>query len=217
MIDIINNLKKIHNKITQSDSGQRVQLVAVSKTQSVQTIKQAHQAGQRHFGENYLQEALPKIKVLQDCEIIWHFIGAVQSNKTREVAQNFSWVHSIERFKIARRLSEQRPHNLSVLNICLQVNIDNSPTKSGVSVAVLPDLIKEVQVLPRIRLRGLMCMPDPQNVQNSFKKIQQLFKQYPTFDTLSMGTSADIDLALKYGTTMLRVGQGIFGVRKNSA
>ena len=167
----------------------------------------------KHFGENYVQEALVKITTLNNINIIWHFIGSIQSNKTRQIAMNFSWVHSIDRFKVMERLNNFRPKSSPKLNICLQVNIDNETTKSGISPADLPDIINEIKYFERLELRGLMCIPKLNNSENAFIKMRILFQQYPQLDTLSMGMSQDFDLAIKYGSTIVRLGKAIFGNR----
>ncbi len=211
MSDIAKNIAIIKQNIIATN--RPIKLLAVSKAKTVADIKSAFVAGQKDFGENYLQEALKKIQQLKDCNINWHFIGNIQSNKTKDIANNFHWVHSLDRLKIAKRLSGQRPDILPSLNICLQINIDNSPSKSGIHPKHLAQLIDEVTSLPRLKLRGLMAMPNLANANKSFTKMQTLFNQYPEFDTLSMGTSNDINLAIKYGATMLRIGEAIFGSR----
>lgn len=198
-----------------------VQLLAVSKKQDVQAIRAAYAAGQRHFGENYVQEALEKIAQLKDLDISWHLIGALQSNKTAEVAENFAWVHSVDRLKIAQRLSKQRPTHLAPLNICLQVNIDNQQTKSGCCVDEVESLVKEILLLPSVCLRGLMIIPQAGNSE-AFLQLanlrQHLLATIPNlspqvFDTLSMGMSEDLEVAISAGSTMVRVGTAIFGKR----
>lgn len=186
-------------------------LIAVSKTRSVKELQQAINAGQQHFGENYLQEAQGKIDTLKKQKIVWHFIGSIQSNKTQQIAQSFDWVHSVDRLKIAKRLSEQRPKELAKLNILIQVNIDNEATKSGVLLEDLQSLIIEIQQLENITLQGLMCIPK-KNSKIAFQKMQQLKEQY-NLKELSMGMSNNYQEAIKYGATMIRVGQGIFGQR----
>lgn len=198
-----------------------VQLLAVSKRQNIEAIMAAYEAGQHDFGENYVQEALEKIQQLAHLPLIWHLIGALQSNKTAEVAQNFAWVHSVDRLKIAQRLSQQRPQHLPPLNICLQVNIDNQDTKSGCQISELPDLVNAILPLPNVVLRGLMIIPQAQNYQ-AFTQLahirQQLLATIPAlnsqvFDTLSMGMSDDLEQAIAAGSTMVRVGTAIFGQR----
>lgn len=198
-----------------------VQLLAVSKRQNIEAIMAAYEAGQHDFGENYVQEALEKIQQLAHLPLTWHLIGALQSNKTAEVAQNFAWVHSVDRLKIAQRLSQQRPQHLPPLNICLQVNIDNQDTKSGCQISELPDLVNAILPLPNVVLRGLMIIPQAQNYQ-AFTQLahirQQLLATIPAlnsqvFDTLSMGMSDDLEQAIAAGSTMVRVGTAIFGQR----
>ena len=198
-----------------------IQLLAVSKTMPIAAIVAAYEAGQRHFGENYVQEALEKIQKLVHLPLTWHLIGALQSNKTAEVAQHFTWVHSVDRFKIAQRLSQQRPAHLPPLQICLQVNIDEQASKSGCHVSELSALVKAILPLPNVVLRGLMIIPQAQNYQ-AFTQLthirQQLLATIPAlnaqvFDTLSMGMSDDLEQAIAAGSTMVRVGTAIFGLR----
>ena len=201
---------------------QTVQLIAVSKTQPAQALRDAYAWGQRAFGENYLQEALDKQAQLADLsELEWHFIGPIQSNKTRPIATHFSWVHSIDRLKIAQRLSEQRPPELPPLNICVQANIDDEATKSGVSLADLPALVAAIQSLPRLQLRGLMAIPaaenNPAQQRAAFAKLREaliaLNAQGFSLDCLSMGMSGDLEAAIAEGATFVRVGTDIFGAR----
>jgi len=198
-----------------------VQLLAVSKHQQPSAIRIAYHAGQVDFGENYVQEALDKIAQLSDLPLVWHLIGALQSNKTAQVAAHFAWVHSVDRLKIAQRLSAQRPAHLPPLNICLQVNIDNQDSKSGCQVDELAVLVQSILPLPKLLLRGLMIIPQAGNEQAfaQLAKIRQhLLATIPTlnpqvFDTLSMGMSQDIEAAISAGSTMVRVGTAIFGQR----
>jgi pyridoxal phosphate enzyme (YggS family) len=210
---IAQNLTKIHERINAVKCSQKVTLIAVSKTKSASDIQQAIDVGQLHFGENYLQEALKKIDYLKNQDLIWHFIGPIQSNKTAKIANNFDWVHSVDRLKIAKRLNNQRLKELKKLNILLQINIDNEPTKSGVMVAELEKLIPEFENLQNITLRGFMCIPNPNNPAQSFMKMKKIMQQYPNLDTLSMGMSADMELAIKNGATFIRIGSDIFGKR----
>ncbi|SMM99749.1 Hypothetical protein YggS, proline synthase co-transcribed bacterial homolog PROSC [uncultured Candidatus Thioglobus sp.] len=210
---IAENLKQVQMRISAVDVNQQVTLIAVSKTKPVTDLQQAINAGQRHFGENYLQEALEKIESLKGQNLIWHFIGPIQSNKTAKIAQNFDWVHSVDRIKIANRLNAQRPDGLSKLNILLQVNIDNEPTKSGVLPEEIDTMIAQINDLKNLSLRGFMCIPRPKNSQQSFQKMAKTFKQYPNFDVLSMGMSADLELAIENGATFVRIGSDIFGKR----
>lgn len=204
-----------------------ITLLAVSKTKPVSAILEAWQAGQRCFGENYLQEALEKIKQLKGKQIQWHFIGPLQSNKTRQTAENFDWVHTIDRIKIAQRLSEQRPDSLPPLNICIQVNIDNETSKAGVSPDQLPQLAAAIAPLNNLRLRGLMAIPSPADnpaqQRLPFARLAQLLDNlrrqlpgYPGLDTLSMGMSKDMDAAVQEGATMVRIGTDVFGQRESA-
>lgn len=205
-------------------SAETVNLLAVSKRQSVASILTAYQAGQRQFGENYLNEALEKQAELSDYDIVWHYIGSIQSNKTRKMTEHFDWIHTVDSLKIAQRLSSQRSENRSPLNICLQINIDEEDSKSGLTPEsdALIALATEINALPHINLRGLMCIPAPKTHQAdelvSFTKMQSLFKQLNesglAMDTLSMGMSADLEAAIRCGSTMVRVGTAIFGARE---
>lgn len=202
-------------------SPSEVCLLAVSKTRPAEDIRAAFAAGQRCFAENYLQEALQKIQSLEDLPIEWHYIGAIQSNKTRELAAHFDWVHSVDRLKIAHRLNEQRPASLAELNICVQVNISHEASKSGTTLQQLDTLVDEVMQLPRLRLRGLMAIPaqaDTLEAQRAIfapmqQALQRLRQRHPSLDTLSMGMSNDIEAAIAEGSTLLRVGTAIFGAR----
>ena len=207
------NLEKVRNRIHKLDVNNQVTLVAVSKTKPASDLQQAIDAGQKHFGENYLQEALEKIDALKGQDLIWHFIGPIQSNKTKQIAQNFSWVHSVDRLKIAKRLNDQRPENLAKLNVLLQVNIDNESTKSGVLIDEIDDIIAHFQNFQNISLRGFMCIPSPDNAEQSFAKMAKILNKYPNLDTLSMGMSSDLELAIKNGATFVRIGTDIFGKR----
>jgi pyridoxal phosphate enzyme (YggS family) len=202
-----------------------VQLLAVSKTFPAEAVLEAAACGQRAFGENYLQEGVDKIaavaKALPDTRLEWHFIGPIQSNKTRPIATHFDWVHTVERLKIAQRLSEQRPPELGPLNICLQVNISGEASKSGVPAEELPELARAVAALPNLRLRGLMAIPEPQadpELQRApFARLRELaqdiVKSGIHLDTLSMGMSGDMRAAVLEGATIVRVGSAIFGAR----
>lgn len=194
------------------------QLLAVSKTKPVSAVVAAYQAGQRQFAENYPQELAEKAVQLSSYpDIIWHFIGPLQSNKTRLVAQNASWVHSIDRLKIAERLAAQRPAGLAPLKILLQINISDEPSKAGIAAADMLQLAADVSLLPQLQLKGLMAIPAPGMSKPAFAAIQQLShqlqQQYPQADELSMGMSDDWPLALRYGATMIRLGTAIFGAR----
>jgi hypothetical protein len=202
-----------------------VQLLAVSKTFGPDAVLEAMQAGQRAFGENYLQEALDKIeavaKAAPGVPIEWHFIGPIQSNKTRPIATHFAWVHAVDRLKVAQRLSEQRPAELGPLNICLQVNVSGEATKSGITEAELPELARAVAALPNLRLRGLMAIPepeaDPAKQRAPFSRLRELAEKLRAdgiaLDTLSMGMSADLPAAVAEGATIVRIGSAIFGAR----
>lgn len=196
-----------------------VHLLAVSKNKPATDIAQVYQLGQRHFGENYLQEALTKQQQLTTFNISWHFIGPIQSNKTKAIATHFQWVHSVDRLKIAVRLNEQRPQNLPPLNICLQVNISDEETKSGVNLTDLPDLITQIHLLTNLRLRGVMAIPAPQTDYElqrlPYRKIYQavLALNLPELDTFSFGMSGDLEAAIVEGATIVRIGTALFGSR----
>jgi len=203
-----------------------VTVVAVSKTFPAEAVLALARCGQRHFGENYLQEALAKIEAVRaaapDLPLTWHFVGPIQSNKTRPIAEHFDWVQSVERLKIAQRLSEQRPAHLPPLNVLLQVNISGEAAKSGVAPGELPALARAVAGLPRLRLRGLMAIPepsdDPVEQRLPLAAMKRLFDAqqaagFTDWDTLSMGMSADLEAAIEQGATMVRVGTALFGER----
>jgi pyridoxal phosphate enzyme (YggS family) len=195
-----------------------VQLLAVSKTKPASAIREIHAAGVCDFGENYLQEALTKQQALGDLSLIWHFIGPIQSNKTKAIAEHFDWVHSVDRLKIAQRLSEQRPAGLPPLNICLQVNVSGEDSKSGCTPADLPTLAKAVAALPNLRLRGLMAIPEPTDdraaQEAAFATLRQLQEGLGLgLDTLSMGMSHDLEAAIAQGATWVRIGTALFGAR----
>jgi len=211
---IAENLNKVKSRIDSVKHEQKVQLIAVSKARSVTEIQDALDAGQEHFGENYLQESLDKIDSLKEKNLVWHFIGPIQSNKTASIAEKFDWVHSVERYKIAKRLSDQRPSKLDQLNILLQVNIDREKTKSGFFLDDIEEIVPEIKKLPNISLRGFMCIPNPDNSADSFTKMSELISKYPDLDALSMGMSADLELAIEKGATFVRVGTDIFGERE---
>ena len=211
---IRSNLKKVKDRIASVSYTQQVRLVAVSKTRTVGEIQQAIDAGQRDFGENYLQEALGKIDFLRDKPLIWHFIGPIQSNKTAKISENFDWIHSLDRVKIAQRLSEQRPKKLNPLNALLQINIDSESSKSGVLLGEVADIVPQIERLPNISLRGFMCIPRPENSAQSFSKMAELISKYPKLDNLSMGMSMDLELAIEKGSTIVRIGTDIFGKRE---
>lgn len=199
-----------------------VTLLAVSKTFPPALLRAAYAAGQRAFGESYVQEALPKQAALADLDIEWHFIGPLQSNKTRPVAEHFSWVHSVDRLKIAERLATQRPQALAPLNVCVEVNVSNEASKSGCSPDEAAALCKAVAALPRLRLRGLMTIPapsaNPDDARPQFARLRALYEQLNQqglrLDTLSMGMSDDLEAAILEGATIVRVGTAIFGKRR---
>jgi len=201
---------------------QSITLLAVSKTQPAMRLREAWQAGQRCFGESYLQEALSKLRALEDLPAQWHFIGPIQGNKTKAIAENFDWVHSIDRLKIARRLNDQRPAGRAPLQVCLQVNISGEPSKSGATREQLGELAAGIQRLPALRLRGLMTLPAPSGdfeaQRRPFRELRDaleaLNRRGLALDTLSMGMSGDLEAAIAEGATVVRVGTGIFGPRR---
>ena len=196
-------------------------LLAVSKTWPASAVREAAAAGQRAFGENYVQEGISKIEALADLELEWHFIGPLQGNKTRLVAENFAWVHSLDRLKIAERLSAQRPAHLPPLQVCLQVNVSGEESKSGIEPGAALTLAQQIAALPRLKLRGLMCIPEPTDdfaeQCAAFRRLQQRFTQLKDsglpLDTLSMGMSHDLEAAIAEGATLVRIGTAIFGER----
>ncbi|MHC8374318.1 YggS family pyridoxal phosphate-dependent enzyme [Pseudomonas sp. MDT1-85] len=199
-----------------------IQLLAVSKTKPAEALREAYTAGVRDFGENYLQEALSKQLELADLPLIWHFIGPIQSNKTRAIAEHFDWVHSVDRLKIAQRLSEQRPADLPPLNICIQVNVSGEASKSGCTPADLPALADAISALPHLKLRGLMAIPEPTEDRAAqdaaFAAVRDLIKSMQAslnlpLDTLSMGMSHDLESAIAMGATWVRIGTALFGAR----
>ncbi|MBU1426313.1 MAG: YggS family pyridoxal phosphate-dependent enzyme [Gammaproteobacteria bacterium] len=226
MTAILSNLQATREAIEQAaKAAQRnvtdVRLLAVSKTFPAAAVREAYLAGQTAFGENYLQEALDKIGALRDLPLEWHFIGPIQSNKTRAIAENFAWVHSVDRLKIAERLSAQRPPQLPPLNVCLQVNVSGEETKSGVAPDDVGPLAQEVARLPHLKLRGLMSIPFPASDETAqrapFAQMQKLLGQLNSqglaLDTLSMGMSHDFPAAIREGATIVRIGTAIFGRR----
>ena len=230
MSTIAHNLQDVAQQIVSAaqEAGRApaaVQLLAVSKTFGPEAVLEAAAAGQRAFGENYLQEGVDKIRAVAEAlpgtPLEWHFIGPIQTNKTRPIAEHFAWVHTVERLKIAQRLSEQRPAGLAPLNICLQVNISGEASKSGVTPADLPALARAVAGLPNLTLRGLMAIPEPETdfarQRAAFAQLRVLFEQLRAegfaLDTLSMGMSADLRAAVCEGATIVRVGSAIFGAR----
>ena len=210
---ISDNLKQVKSRIDSVQSRKKVELIAVSKTRSTKEIQEAVDAGQVHFGENYLQESIEKINFFKGSGLIWHFIGPIQSNKTSAIADNFDWVHSVDRIKVATRLSDQRNPALGSLNILIQVNVDREETKSGVDIENVGEIVSKIESLPNLSLRGFMTIPRPENSQNSFAEMKQLISKYPNLDSLSMGMSADLEIAIKNGANLVRVGTDIFGQR----
>jgi len=227
VIRVTENFRKIEDLLAKAtaDAGRpagSVRLLAVSKRKPVAAILDAVAAGQRDFGENFVQEGLAKIEQIANDDIIWHFIGHLQANKTRAVAEHFHWVHTVDRLKIAQRLSRQRPHYADDLNICIQVNIDSEKAKSGVLLEDLPKLAHAIATLPKLRLRGLMCIPAvrdlPGEQRQPFamlkKQLDALTKSGLNLDTLSMGMSADYEAAIFEGATIVRIGTALFGERE---
>jgi pyridoxal phosphate enzyme (YggS family) len=227
--NIEKNLMDLHHEIHDYEKKfarplNSVSLLAVSKHQPIEKIQEAINAGQLAFGENYLQEALTKIASLNNKDIIWHFIGPIQSNKTKKIAAHFDWVQSVSSPLIAKKLNDHRPIHLPPLNICLQVNISKEQTKSGLHLNEVPALLEYCSSLPRLRLRGLMAIPAPHSTfmeqTKSFHPLRLLFEEilykYPNLDTLSIGMSDDLSAAIAEGSTMIRIGTRIFGKRKSN-
>lgn len=200
-------------------AAEQVQLLAVSKMQPSERLHELYQAGQRAFGENYLQEALEKIEALTALDIEWHFIGHVQRNKTKHLAEKFAWVHGVDRLVIAQRLSQQRLPTQAPLNICIQVNIDDQDSKDGCPIAEVAGLVEQISALPHLKLRGIMVIPAPgntgalQQAAQLFEQVKHLHAQPIDWDTLSMGMSADLTEAIAAGSTLVRVGTALFGQR----
>ena len=225
MTSISNRLQAILSSIESAkqlaQADQTVQLLAVSKAQAAAAIREAYAAGQRQFGENYLQEALDKQAQLSDLAILWHFIGPIQSNKTQLIAQHFDWVHSVDRLKIAQRLNDARANNRAPLQVCVQINISNEASKSGVLVADLEATVAAITKLPHLQLRGLMAIPAPSqdlSVQRQqFKQVRQCYDNLLALgyqlDTLSIGMSDDYAAAIEQGATIVRIGSALFGAR----
>lgn len=237
-MSIADNLRKVSERIQKAtDQAHRpadaVRLLAVSKTRSPDELREAIAAGQRAFGENYVQEALDKIAALADTHgLEWHFIGPIQSNKTRAIAENFDWVHSIDRVKVAQRLDQQRPAAMAPLGVCIQVNLDSEASKAGVATGEVPALAEAIRQMPRLQLRGLMAIPDPDQdragLRQRFAELRELLQALrqswpeplfdgPYLDTLSMGMSADLEDAVVEGATLVRVGSALFGPRPPKA
>ncbi|MDH3400217.1 MAG: YggS family pyridoxal phosphate-dependent enzyme [Chromatiales bacterium] len=226
MTNITNNLLSVHKRIARAaescgrDPGE-IRLVAVSKKHPAAAVIEAWDAGQKDFGENFLQEALPKQAELSHLPLTWHFIGRIQSNKTRPIAEQFQWVHTVDRIKIAQRLNEQRPESLPPLNVCIQVNVGDPDNKAGAPRDQVAELAKRISSLPRLRLRGLMCLPpesEDKAVQRGYFHIlyglrQEIDRLGIKMDTLSMGMSGDLEAAVAEGATMVRIGTAVFGQR----
>ncbi len=223
---LLNRLDEIRTRIASAAlrygrPSESVALVAISKGQPVESLRQLATAGQRDFGENYLQEALPKLSQLADLHLTWHFTGQLQANKTRAVAENFDWVHTLDRERIATRLNEQRPADKQPLNICIQVSLADEPGKGGVEPSQLESLATRISTLPRLKLRGLMCIPPHLESTDEqlamFRRLtacrDQLGSRGLVLDTLSMGMSADLEAAIEAGATMVRIGTALFGAR----
>ena len=226
MHNVEKNLQRIKNLIAESArkygrDPESVRLLAVSKRKPASDIRRAYQCGQTEFGENFLQEAQGKIEELRDLDIRWHFIGAIQSNKTRFIAKLFDWAHCIDRVKIARRLSEQRPAQMAPLNVCIQVNLDHEDSKAGIDLGEVSGLAQEIRELPGLRLRGLMSIPAPREdfaaQRAAFARLaaalESLRQQGIDCDTLSMGMTRDMEAAIAEGSTLVRIGTAIFGER----
>jgi len=226
VIRVTENFRKIHDLLAKAAAeakrpADHIHLLAVSKTKPLEAILAAASVGQRDFGENFVQEAVGKIAECGRDDLIWHFIGHLQANKTRAVAENFQWVHTVDRLKIARRLSEQRPCYAGDLNICIEVNVDAEENKSGVSPVDLPELAAAIAELPRLRLRGLMCLPairhDFDAQRKPFAALREMMESLQAsglaLDTLSMGMSADYAAAIYEGATIVRIGTALFGAR----
>ena len=215
MINIEENISKLNKKIEKKTS-----IIAVSKKKSADLVERAYLLGIKNFGENYLQEALQKIIPLNHLDINWHFIGKIQSNKCKDIARNFQWVHTIDRFKIAKRLNDNCPLN-KIINVLIQINIDNEESKSGINESQVFDLAEKISVLPNLKLKGIMVIPknnlEINLIEESFKKTLEislkLRNKFSEANEISMGMSNDFELAIKNGSTMVRIGTGIFGER----
>jgi pyridoxal phosphate enzyme (YggS family) len=227
VIRVTENFRKIQDLLAKAaaDAGRptdHIRLLAVSKKKPLEAILAAASAGQRDFGENFVQEGIGKIAACERDDLIWHFIGHLQANKTRAVAENFQWVHTVDRLKIAERLNRQRPYHADALNICIEVNVDAEDKKSGVSPAELPELAAAIAKLPRLHLRGLMCLPairhDFDEQRKPFSALRGMLESLQAsglvLDTLSMGMSADYAAAIVEGATMVRIGTALFGTRE---
>jgi len=230
MKEIADNIAKVRARIQQAaqenqrDANQ-ITVLAASKTRSPDEILLAYESGLCNFGENYVQEALPKIEALSEYPLTWHYIGPLQSNKSKSVAEHFDWVHSVDRLKTAEKLNQHRPSHLPPINVCLQVNINSETSKSGAPPEEIQGLITSLAKLEHLNLRGLMAIPDPNQpadqLESTFASMATLLQKcqqhFPNLqlDTLSMGMSGDLELAVVHGTTLVRIGQGIFGPRQN--
>ena len=223
---LLRNITHIRDRVSDKSAktpitSKPVTIVAASKTQSAEVIRSATRFGVNDFGENYLQEALVKMDLLRDLNLTWHFIGPLQSNKTKLIAEKFNWVHSLDRLSVAKQLSKKRPAELDPLNVCIQVNISNEISKSGCLPEEVSNLILDVRSLPRLRLRGLMIIPEAidkrKKRSNPFERVRRLFDTCTNLenqlDTLSMGMSGDFELAIEHGSTMIRLGTALFGPR----
>lgn len=225
---IQDNIEGVRGRIRKAaaDAGRspdEILLLAVAKSRSASEVRAAYDAGQRHFGENYLQEAIPKIEAMEGLDVVWHFIGAVQSNKTNAIAQHFQWVHTVDRLRIAERLGAQRPAELAPLNVCLQVNLDAEASKAGIAPDAVCELASHVAEIASLKLRGLMAIPAPREdfpeQCATFARLRRLFDEIApvvasrNFDTLSMGMSDDFPAAIREGATIVRIGTAIFGPR----
>jgi PLP dependent protein len=224
--NLASNIRAVRERIARAAAAARrsvdsVTLLAVSKTHSADLIRAASQEGLEHFGESYVQEALPKIETLRGQMLTWHFVGQLQGNKTKAVAESFDWVHGVDRLRIAKRLSDQRPFHAPPLNICLQVNIGGETSKGGIAPEELPDLARAVAEMPRLKLRGLMCIPPPEEdaerQRHWFSQTAHLLRTLhvpgTTLDTLSMGMSDSLEAAIEEGATIVRIGTALFGER----
>ena len=229
MSSIAQSLEKIRNRVTVLERRYQrppdgVRILAVSKTKPPQAVRAAAEIGQREFGENHVQDALTKLDALADLDLVWHFIGPIQSNKTRIVATRFDWVHSIDRAKIAQRLNEQRPEDLPPLEVCIQVNVSGEGSKSGVDSGEVYELADAVSALPRLKLRGLMTLPRPCDdldaQRRPFAELRRVLEELNTrgfaLDTLSMGMTNDMEAAIAEGATIIRIGSAIFGARETA-
>ena len=227
MHSISNHVAAVQLRITQAAQrtgreSELIRLVAASKSQSGDAIREAAACGITEFGENYVSDALPKIAALRDLSPCWHFIGAIQSNKTRDIARHFQWVQTLDRVKIAQRLSDQRPDESGALDVLIQINIDNEPQKAGIAPDALAEFAAQLMELPRIRVRGLMSIPrpvvEPDNQRRAFRRMRELFDRTKPggaahWDTLSMGMTQDFEAAIAEGATMIRIGTALFGPR----